>query len=57
MWGVDRAQGGQQRIPVEGDVEPVEQADQIEGAFDRVVPGDAEQVQPTVDAVLPGLGG
>jgi len=39
------------------DVEASEQADQGERAFDRVVPGDAEQVQSPVDAVLPGLGG
>jgi hypothetical protein len=57
VWCLDRAQGGQQRLSVEGDVEASEQADQGERAFDRVVPGDAEQVQSPVDAVLPGLGG
>jgi hypothetical protein len=57
VWRVDRAQGGQQRLPVEGDIEASEQADQGERAFDRVVPGDTEQVQSPVDAVLAGLGG
>ena len=57
VWRVDRAQGGQQRLPVEGDIEAAEQADQGERAFNRMVPGDPEQVQPPVDAVLPGLGG
>jgi hypothetical protein len=57
VWCFGRAEGGQQRLPVEGDVEAVEQADQGERAFDRVVPGDAEQVQSPVDAVLAGLGG
>jgi len=53
VWCLDRAQGGQQRLSVEGDVEASEQADQGERAFDRVVPGDAERVQSPVDAVLP----
>jgi hypothetical protein len=36
--------GWQQRLSVEGDVEAAEQADQGERAFNRVAPGDADQV-------------
>ena len=35
---MNQAQGGQQRLPVEGDIEAAEQADQGERAFNRMVP-------------------
>lgn len=52
-------EGGQQAVQVAGDFEAFEQADEVQGAFDRVVSDHAEQVQMQmpVDAVTAGLGG